>query len=180
MNALKIDNTIIEKLFATSEEQVLEAIQRIRTEGNELYLSPLIKCYQENNSGLIRKKITELINDIKHPDAVPIIISEIKKTDSPEIRSLLLTACWSSGLPFEEYFEDFVDIVIESDYLSAFEALTVIDNFSRPIAKERIRKCKDRVASASINETNHQKKTLFSELVVILKRMEEDAEEPQD
>ncbi len=173
------NQTIVEKLYSNDELEVLSAIDELREKGNFAYIPLLLGCYERKDSTLIRRKITELLTDVKNPEIVPIIIEELKKTTSKEIRSLLLTVCWSSGLNYERYFNDFVDIVLNADYLSAFEALTVIDNFTRPVPKEDIRRNIDRIVDASI-KAEEEKKPIYSELFSILHRMEKEAAEGEN
>jgi hypothetical protein len=40
----------------------------------------------------------------------------------------ITTACWENGLDYKNYFPVFVDIVINEDWETGFEAFTVIEN----------------------------------------------------
>ena len=48
--------------------------------------------------------------------------------DNKDIQKELLEACWQNGLNYAQFLPIFIQVVIEEDDITAFEALTVIEN----------------------------------------------------
>ncbi|WP_462281187.1 hypothetical protein [Salinivirga cyanobacteriivorans] len=129
MENKKVSKKIIEGLKAEESKKQIEAIDDIRKDGNVTYLPYLADLYVTSNSTEIKDKISAVFQDIKHSDGVQTIVSLLKNTSNKDLRSMLLTACWSSSLDFSKYLIDFVDIALECDYLVTFEVVTVVENF---------------------------------------------------
>ena len=55
------------------------------------------------------------------------IITEIRKPFKQSTISMLVSSCWQSGLDYSEYSADMAEVFLRSDYVTALECLTVIE-----------------------------------------------------
>jgi len=130
----------------------------------------LLTAYFDNTDDNEVKKTIELfMNDIKDQSVTKEIISEIRKDWKAGTISMLISSCWQSGLDYSEYSSDLADVFLRSDYVTAIECLTVIEEFAQQLStdkKESIIKKIDNSPFAHRKE----KAELTSELLAILAR----------
>jgi hypothetical protein len=171
MNKINQDKLIIKKLQSINEEEVLFAIKELRNTGNKNLIPTVIELLANHKSEKVKKKLTELLYDLKYQAAAPFIIEAIQSNDFKNIRELLLSACWQSRLDFSEYIPVFIKMFIEGNFNEAFEAFTVIDSMDakieKKIASESINMLKKEISNIAQN-----KKELLVELVHILENKE--------
>ena len=77
------------------------------------------------------------MNDLKDQSVTREIITEIRKPFRQATISMLVASCWQSGLNYSEYSGDLVDIFLRSDYLTALECLTVIEESVHELSREK-------------------------------------------
>ena len=159
------------------EEKKEENVEKFFDEKN--YNTLLVK---ENEFKSTKKaKLEDLIELLKHEDrtkkdialkmlkdenAQQFLLDSIHNTDNEEHLSILIAACWESGLDFTAHFSEFISLVIDSDYITAIEAYTVIENIEE--------KLDIRILSDAINllqaeiEKKNEKMILLSDLKINL------------
>ncbi|MDD2563520.1 MAG: HEAT repeat domain-containing protein [Salinivirgaceae bacterium] len=170
---MSVDKKLLEQLYSPNEEVILKAIQVIKEKGNLDYIPTLLTVFEKTEIGEIQKNITNLLNDIKDPKVAPIFVELIQKEISEDVLSMLLTSCWSSGIDYAPYIDVFVDIVIKADYLTAFEALTVIDNMEGTFDTEKMKLHIEALKRASVEPVNEKKRAMMIELISILEHLQE-------
>lgn len=129
--AHKTNPGLIAGLTSGSEQKILETVSELEKKGNPLYIPVLIDVLANSDSRQVRKSILELFDNLKDKDSIPYLISAICDVTGKSLQRDLVSCCWKNGLDFSEYLSFFTDLVIESDFEIAFEALTVIDNLSQ-------------------------------------------------
>ena len=126
---------------------ILEALYEIRNSGSVKILPVLFKMVNRNTDPAVRNEIIKLISEIKSPDAIPLIAESLDKNDFGDYLPAFVAACWQSGLDFSRHLRVFAGLFIQSDYRTALEAFTVIeeslDNASETEIYECIRFLKD-------------------------------------
>ncbi len=173
MEHSNLDKTILEQLMSKDEQVIIQAVEFIHEKGNVDYIPHLVFCYTNNASGDVKKKITNLLNDIKDARVAPVMVEMLKKHNPDEVTSMLLTACWSSGIDYAPFLPVFCDMVISEDYMTAFEALTVIDNMEGKPETALIKSCLEKAKQAAISDKGPKKRPIYTELVAVLERMAE-------
>jgi hypothetical protein len=117
---------------------VSEGIAMLRDEEPfEGAIGLLVSYYDKTDDERIRKTIEEFLNDLKDQSVTSEIITEIRKPFSHETISMLVASCWQSGLNYAEYSEDMVNIFLRSDYMTALECLTVIEESVHELSAAR-------------------------------------------
>jgi len=131
MKKSKTDKIIISNLFSGSPEIATKAIMQIKEKGNKHYLPALFELLVSNAEKEVEKETLKLLGSVKEKDTVPVFVEAIHNPHFDVKKKEIITACWQNGLDFSGYLEDFVDLVIHEKWEIAFEAFTVIENFTQ-------------------------------------------------
>ena len=149
---------------------ILQSIDSLRNEQPfEGAVELLTSLYDKSDDNSIRKAIELFMNDLKDPSARSEVMNEIKKPWKSSTVSMLISSCWQSGLDYSGYSDDFIQIFLKCDYITAIECLTVISesahNISRAAKEEIIRVIKDNAFPMK-----DEKSVLTQELISILEK----------
>jgi len=128
MNNSKTFNLLVEKLASKNSEDVLFAINKIRSTGNPDILPHLVRQLDLTDNKEIKSTIIQVLNDLKIQSAIPVIIDLIVNSKSEETKKILLTSIWQSGLNYSVHLPYLVDLFIKESFEIAFEAFTIIEN----------------------------------------------------
>jgi len=154
----------------TKEDNLLivDAIIRMRDEQPfEGGIGLLAGLFNSNSDPAVRKAVTDLMNDLKDQSVTTEIISEIKKRWEPGTKVMLVSSCWQSGLDYKDFLTDLAEIFLESDYSTALECFTVIEESALDIDKAKKDAIKKVLKNNSLTQ-NGTKKVLCDELLLIL------------
>ncbi|MFL5752061.1 MAG: hypothetical protein ACJ76F_01535 [Bacteroidia bacterium] len=103
---------------------------------------------------------------LKDEKAKNFLLDAIHHIDNDEHQSVLVAACWESGLDFSEHLEAFVELAIEGDYFTTLEASTVIENMEGAIEEGVLDKAIKALQGAI--ELKNDKMILLSDLKINL------------
>lgn len=110
------------------DAKIALAIAELRdSEPFEGAVKPLAGCYDRSSSQSIRKAIEEFMNDLKDPELRSEIVAEIRKDHKPATTRMLVSSCWQSGMDYSPFLNDFAETFLNSDYATAIECFTVIE-----------------------------------------------------
>ena len=168
MNIEKLDTRIKNDLFATDSERVISAINRIKEKGNKLYLPILFELLASQPENEVEKEIQKLLGTIKSKDTIPYFTDALINKKFKTIQKSLLIACWQNGLDFAGYWPLFVEIVINEDWETAFEAFTVIENMDHLPEKETVERLINQIKTA-LKTASGQKEYFLQEILVKLR-----------
>ncbi len=124
------------QLYSTSKSDVLSALDTIKHKGDTRLLPALLNLYETETNSEISHKLETLLYDIKDQQAVPILAKAVADTQNADFKTRLISVCWNTGLDFSEHLSTFTKIFTEADFLTAFEAFTLIDNTEPEQIKE--------------------------------------------
>lgn len=165
--AKKTNAKTIDQLFSKETEKVLDALRFIRENGNIQYLPSLFELLAGTKNHLISEHIVSLFSGVKEAESVKFFVDALNNGTYRHIRKTILTSCWQSRLPFQNYLPLFVKIMMEEDWETAFEAFTVIENFEflpdTQIIKESLELLRN--GQKGVNEQNQY---LLNEAAVII------------
>jgi hypothetical protein len=149
---------------------IAEAVRLLRDEPPfEGAIALLAEMYNRTEDQSVRKSVEEFMNDIKDQSACNEVITEINKPWKPQTLRMLVASCWQSGLDYSEFLNNLAVIFTQSDYLTAIECFTVIEESAEQIADEKLIELTKIIKEGSINETEDKKK-LSVELIKVLSR----------
>ncbi len=158
---------ILKGLESSNSVKVIETLEELRSSGRVSDIPLLIELLHLTNDPEIKSKITDLFNTLKESDAIPLIVDAIQNQKyAPELKDLV-SCCWENGLDYSNYLTLFVDLLIESEFLVAFEAYTVIVNMTAKIDQQKLDVEIDRLEEA-IKATEGQKRELMLDVVDFL------------
>ncbi len=168
MEQKKLYKNIEVNLFSANTATVISTLNTLKERGNTAYLPLLFDLLNSNPEDEIEQEINFILYNLKIKDAVPVLVEAIQNPKYLPIRKKLAAACWENGLDFKNYLPVFVDLVINEDWETGFEAFTVIENMENfpeqdilDIATEKIRQ--------GLIEANEQKKYFLHEILTLIR-----------
>ena len=167
MSQIKIDEQIKKNLFSAKTEIVISAIEAIKKNGNKLYIPILFDLLNSMPEPEIETEIKSLLGNVKDKDSINGFMRAVEDDKYKPIRKSILTACWQNGLDFSTFLPVFIDLIINEDWETAFEAFTIIDNLEFLPGEEIIRKSVSKIEDAL--PAIGQKSYFLNEILVKLK-----------
>lgn len=165
-----LHNAIILGLNSTDNKVVLDSIKQLRKDGKSEDVTLLLDLMISNSRGEIQSAIRSFLADLKNQDTDKIIIGAIGDDKYIAIRKILVSICWETSIDFSKYISTFVDLLIEADFETSFEAFTVIENLTEKISEEikpaEMAKLKDAISGAS-----PEKKGMIHEAIHIIDQL---------
>jgi hypothetical protein len=126
---------------------VLTALYELKDKGNVSIIPVLLELLSANPDEQVEKEITDILNNLKVQKAVPVLVEALLNPEYYSIRKKIITACWQNGLNYKNQLPLFVDLVIQEEWETGFEAFTVIENMEeypdREILDLAVRKIHD-------------------------------------
>lgn len=147
----------------------------LKEHGELFYLNSLLNMLVSNRSESLKKGLVEFISDIKLQAAVPMIANFVDAHKLSQNIIPLLTASWQSRLDFSDHLLPFFQILIDSDYKSAFEAFTVIENNIDGLSTDTLTSHIAQV-KGGISKTDRDKQLLLLEMISVLDKTRRAAE----
>jgi len=158
---------ILEGLQSADSLKVIETLEELRVSGKVSDIPFLTELLHLTSNPEIKSKITGLFANLKESDAIPLIVEAIQNQKyAPELKELV-ASCWENGLDYSNYLTLFVDLLIDSEFLVAFEAYTVIVNMTAKIDQVKIDAEIDRLEEA-MKTASDQKKALILDVIDFL------------
>lgn len=158
---------ILNGLQSADSLKVIETLEELRVSGKVSDIPFLIELLHLTSNPEIKSKITSLFANLKESDAIPLIVEAIQDQKyAPELKELV-ASCWENGLEYSNYLTLFVDLLIDSEFLVAFEAYTVIVNMTAQIDQAKIDVEIGRLEEA-MKTTSDQKKALILDVIDFL------------
>ncbi|HKM92208.1 MAG TPA: HEAT repeat domain-containing protein [Prolixibacteraceae bacterium] len=160
----KTDEIIIKNLYSNKLNNALEAVEQIAQTGNSQYIPMLIDVLFQNENQEVSERIIKLLSEVKHTDTIEPIVKAIETEKYASIQEVLVRICWENGLDYSNYLSTFVELLIYSDYMVAFEAFTLIENCEGKISETSAREYIDRLQTA-LSSANKERKTLLEHII---------------
>jgi len=163
----KKEEKYISNLNSGNQQVISETIEEIREEGNPVLLPYLINLLNESKNEEVNKQVYSLLCELKQTASIPILLEAIINEKYVGIQETLLRICWENGLDYSPYISTFVGIVINGNFMNAFEAFTIIENMEGVFAKEELEKLIEKL-TFSLAESTSEKKSLITDLIKLL------------
>lgn len=158
---------LLKGLQSTNQEIVIETLEELRVSGRTSDIPVLLELLHTTQNADVKTKIIALFSNLKESEGIPMIIEAIlDKKYALELKQLV-SCCWENGLDYSKYLSVFVDILIDSDFLVAFEAYTVITNMVTTIDQSEIDIEIEKIDQA-MHTTTVEKKALMLDVIDFL------------
>jgi hypothetical protein len=166
---------LLQNLKSNNPEVVLQTIEEIRETGSSGQITGLMELLHETDNQDIKKHILLLFSELKSTGTVPLLMEAIQNKKYADELKDLLVCCWHNGLNYNAYLPIFIDLVINEEFLTSFEAFTVIENMYGKMDETMVVQQLAKIHN-SIITANEQKKYLLNELHKIILNIPEDQE----
>lgn len=133
-------NDLLRKINSGDTELVTDALREIKEEGDLSLIPALLDILDNQSESDISAGIIRLLSDVKDNDFREILINRIQQTSSPKVKSVLLRIVWESTLNYSGNLDLFTDILLQDEFISAFEASTVIENMIYQLNTAQLKK----------------------------------------
>lgn len=164
----KLDKNLEAELFSAQSENVVSALNALKEEGNIHYLPILFDLLNSNPDEKVEEEIIKILGTLKVQEAAPVMAKALQNQKYKPIRKPLTTACWQNGLDFKEHLPVFVEMVIEEDFETGFEAFTVIESMEKYPEGKVIEDITDRIHE-SLGNAGEQKKYFLHEILTMIR-----------
>ncbi len=167
MISRKTDKNLETRLLSGRNVTVVSALDEVKAKGNVAYLPLLFGLLNSNPDEQVEKEILNILGTLKIQEAVTVLTEALQLTEYKSIRKKLTTACWQNGLDYKDYLPVFVDLIINEDWETGFEAFTVIENLENFPEQEIIDLSVSRIENALSNASD-KKKYFLQEILVLI------------
>lgn len=130
------DNSIISDLFSNVDSVVLNTLNEITESGRVHFIPILAELLHTTENTEVKNSIVKIFSELKQTAAVPVLMETIKNNKFANELELIVRSCWENGLDFSPYIFDFAELLVNGNYMTAFESYTVIMNTEGNISKE--------------------------------------------
>lgn len=168
MEKKKLDKNIEANLFSANTATVIATLNTLKEKGNNAYLPLLFDLLNSNPEPEIEQEIIFILYNLKIKDAVPVMVEALQNQKYLPIRKKLTAACWENGLDYKNYLPVFVDLVINEDWETGFEAFTVIENMESFPEQEVIDITTEKIYRG-LNEANEKQKYFLHEILTLIR-----------
>ncbi len=146
---------------------VLTALYELKDSGNISYIPVLLELLSANPVEEVEKEIIYILNNLKVQKAVPVLVEAIQNPEYISIRKKIITACWQNGLNYKNQLPVFVDLVIQEEWETGFEAFTVIENMEEYPDRETLDLAVRKIQDA-LPGTEGKKKYFLQEILILI------------
>jgi aryl carrier-like protein len=154
-------NNILNGLQSEDSIKVIETLEELRVSGKVSDIPMLVEILHLTQNPEIKSKVAELFANLKESDAIPLIVEAIQNQKyAPELKELV-SSCWENGLDYSNYLSLFIGLLIDCDFLIAFEAYTVIMNTISKIDQTKIDMEIDRLEKALPTTEEHKRQLIL-------------------
>lgn len=159
----------IQSLRSGNKKVIIDTILEIRKRGRISILPEVFELMLITEDQEVMDAAIKLLNDLKKKEAIPLIIDAISDKNYQAIHKDLLASCWQSGLDYHEHIMVFINVALSSDYASAFEAFTVIEECIGEIEDSERALCV-KILNKGLKKTPDDKLPLIKELIAMVER----------
>ena len=123
----KAEKEIHESLNSCNDTKITDAIQKIIKKDFFVFIPKLATLYVTTQNEDIKRIIADSFYCLKKPDSILHIISVISDKSLVKDNKMLIASCWNTGLDYAPHLEFFTNLVASTEYETAIEAFTVIE-----------------------------------------------------
>lgn len=169
MSEININKQIAGSLFSTDLQMVLSGLNRLKEEGNHLYLPILFDILLSNPAKEVEQEIKKILASVKGEESIPVFMKAVADEKYQKIQKTLLESCWQNGLYFGNYLSELIEIVINNKMEIAFEAFTIIENLEKLPAENLVNKGLE-IIDAELNNKKTNNEFFLTEIKKQLSR----------
>ncbi len=126
----KKDRPEVSKSLKSNDEAIaLKAIEKVKKGGDASFIPELLTVLTETSEVGVESAISQLLFDLKEVSGVEAIVNELTNPAFIDIRVIMLSACWQSGMDISHRLPDLITVASTGSYMECLEVLTIIENW---------------------------------------------------
>lgn len=171
-------NQLLTDLRSGDDHKIGAAIKSFHVHGDRDVIAPLVEVWRSGLNEENSEAMIELFQGLKDTSTIEPLMEAFRDDANKPIRRLLITAFWNSKLDFSAYLSDFVLYAIEGDFMDAFEAITLIEQFETMIPESAIMESQLLLKEyfGDDEKRDEQKDTLLSDMALMIKQFDEETD----
>jgi hypothetical protein len=162
----ELHDKIIYGLQSKDSVIITNSINQLREEGQLKDIVILFDLLLTNKDEHLKNTILNFLADIKDKKAETIFIDALLNDKYNSLRKEIAGVCWQSSIDFSNHLNVFVDLLINSEFETAFEAFTVIENFEETCDPKQVNEAVQKLKSA-VKNAPEQVKGIIQECIRI-------------
>ena len=131
---------------------------------NEDKISSLISLLTDPANKEIKEEALITLKKEKGGDTLLLAIASPK---APNVRNILVAACWESEINFSKYLPFFILLALDENYLISLEAITTIEYMEGPFTEKDITEAIKKVKAFKKDNTT-ERQVLLNDLIATL------------
>jgi len=155
------------KLSSNDTKVVIQSLEQIKEEGEAELIPDLLQVMETTSIKDIQGKVLEILNNLKSQAAANEVIKELERIENPDVQNSVLSSCWKNGLDYSQHIDRLIDIFIQSEYMNALEAFTIIENSTQNLSNPTLDKSVNKIKN-NLDHINQEKRPLMLELIHLL------------
>lgn len=120
---------LIKDLKSNDEKIALKAISKLKKSGDVSFVVDILEALSATTELGIENALSQLLFDLKDKEAVEELANQLFNPDFAEIRVIMLSACWQTGVDLSHRLPDFITVVSTGSYMECLEVLTIVENW---------------------------------------------------
>jgi hypothetical protein len=169
---------LLSDLQSGDDAKVGAAIKSFHVHGDAGVIAPLIEVWRGGLAPENQAAMMELFEGLKDTSTILPLMEAFRNDANKAVKRQLLTAFWSSKLDFSEYLSDFVLFAIEGDFLDAFEAITLIEQFETMVPDASIMESQLLLKEyfGGTENRDEQKDAILADIALLVKQFDEESD----
>ncbi len=162
------EQLLLTQLKSDSIAVVQQAISDVTEKGKAIFVPAILEAYRDCKQEAVRSRFENLLIGLKIQACVPYIMNAIGDEEYAGQKRFLISLGWQSSLDFSKYISDFIDLLIlEEDFMNAFEAFTVLENMEGSYHTDELLEYIQKLKNASL-KADEQRSNLMIDLIHLL------------
>jgi len=162
---------ILKGLASSKTDKVIESIEKSRKDGDLKTLKAIIQTLKDTDEPDVEASIIAFLYDLKNEDCIPLLIEALYDEALKYYQNYLVAVFWQSALDGSAYLKDFVEVAVNGEYMTAVEALTVIENFDTAFDESELLECEAILSEAIEVEKDENKLALLTSMADVVRNL---------
>lgn len=163
-------------LSSPKKEKVLEGIKLSRAHANQDSFRLMLETLKKTDEPEVEAAIIQFLYDLKDVSSIDPLIEALNDEEMRYYHSFLIATFWQSALDGSDHLDLFVKRAIDGEYMTALEALTVVENFDSSFSADLIMECSADLNLAIEEENEEEKKNILISLKEVVDQLPQEGE----
>jgi len=163
---------LLEQSGSKEEQLQIKAVKKLKSEGDESVIEPLVSTFNVTESEDLKKEIIDLFNTIKSTKVPAELAKCLVNPSYKNSRQMMLASIWNSGLDYNQYMGEIAQAAVEGDLMEAIECITILENLENGLNENEIMDALLVIKAYLVENNDDSSKTnILKEIVGMLQQM---------